>query len=325
MERNAILQIGIHHPNMPVIVTLDWLIMSIQNNSIQPYHWFQLSEKIQKSEHKIPNNKNSVIGESKKKKLENKALSFNQNPGNDASIANIPKSNALFHDYFFHIVPPSSLTDNDKYSKSTLENHILSNGGTILSNSTTSFLQQKIQQRLRIHVLHLNGDSIVEHKIICDQINQFFPNDFKDVTLIPITPVWIKVCLLISYKEKQKNKKVIQPCCTPTEYPKLFQPQIYKLHPIPHKFKVSISGFTNIERVGVIELLKFMNVPFTDTLQKNNTHLIYPNVLKEGVRKGEKFRSALDWGLFVVCLDWVYFVMENGYFVGCEDKFRYRI
>jgi len=108
----------------------------------------------------------------------------------------------------------------------------------------------------------------------------------------------------------------------------LFQPQSWKIKKLPASiaktFKVSISGFLDIHRYAVIELLKFMNIPFTDTLQKNNTHLIHPNQLKESIRNGSKFKMALEWKLFVVKLDWLYFVMQNGHTIGCEDGFAYR-
>merc|ERR1712194_594181 len=121
---------------------------------------------------------------------------------------------------------------------------------------------------------------------------------------------WIKVCLFVHNKEKQKKKHIkSQPCCNPNEHPMLFQPQSWKIKKLPASiaktFKVSISGFLDIHRYAVIELLKFMNIPFTDTLQKNNTHLIHPNQLKESVKNGSKFRMALEWKLFVVKLDWL--------------------
>ena len=94
-----------HHPNMPVIVSLDWLIMSIQNNSLQPYHWFQLSEKVQKSD-KISTNKSDVNVETKKKTLsDNKALSFSQNPGNGSSLVSPPpKANDLFQGFYVQTI-----------------------------------------------------------------------------------------------------------------------------------------------------------------------------------------------------------------------------
>ena len=122
------------------------------------------------------------------------------------------------------------------------------------------------------------------------------------------------------------------------EYPILFQPQPWTLSKFPpgitmksnKKIKVSVSGFQNSERSGIKHMLETIGATYTDNMGNKNTHLI----CKEA--KGPKYHKAIEWGLHVVTVDWLYHIIQYGYYgkdtrstseddvtgrSGCENKF----
>ena len=136
----------------------------------------------------------------------------------------------------------------------------------------------------------------------------------------PVSLVWVSACI-------EKNHRY-----EPEEYPKLFQPQTWPVRlwnhngpPVPPKKKggvegrallFSVSGFLDSSRYGIVTALREMGGPeYTENLSRRNTHLI----CKEA--RGAKYEKAVEWGLHVVSIEWLYHVMRHGYEDGSEGRF----
>lgn len=151
--------------------------------------------------------------------------------------------------------------------------------------------------------------------------------------VVPVTSVWIAACVRNGCKYN------------PEEYPLLFQPQTWPIHrlhswssrpadPIMSllgkgerkergarklnlTFLMSVTGFADSSRYGIIAMLNEIGAGFTENLSRKNTHLI----CKEG--SGQKYAKALEWGLHVVSVEWLYHVARYGYEEGSEGGFSF--
>jgi hypothetical protein len=151
------------------------------------------------------------------------------------------------------------------------------------------------------------------------------------IYVVPVSSVWVAACLRNDCKYD------------PEEYPLLFQPQTWPIRllnssssrpPDPNMlssenggrkargamksklaFLMSVTGFADSSRYGIISMLNEIGAGYTDNLSRKNTHLI----CKEG--SGQKYIKALEWGLHVVSVDWLYHVVRHGYEGGSEAGF----
>ena len=56
---------------------------------------------------------------------------------------------------------------------------------------------------------------------------------------------------------------------------------------------------------------------YTDHLSRKNTHLICKNV------GGQKYTKAVEWGMHVVSVEWLYHIVRYGYKEGLENRFSF--
>lgn len=131
--------------------------------------------------------------------------------------------------------------------------------------------------------------------------------------IVYVTHIWVQTCLAL---------KMITP---PEEFPSLFQPHLWPLQKLSIKIgktgsnsgnvgiKVAVTGFQGAERVGISRLLIAMGASYTETMGNRNTHLI----CKEAV--GPKFNKAVEWGLYVVTVEWLFHIAKFGY-NGCDGS-----
>ena len=130
------------------------------------------------------------------------------------------------------------------------------------------------------------------------------------VKVVPVNPIWVMTCAYQNIK------------CNPEDFPLLFQPQTWPIRLLPPppsdedtKFLVSVTGFVDISRYGIIHMLKSVGATYTDTLRAKNTHLI----CKEAT--GPKYTRAIEWGAHVVSVQWLYHIIQHGYKEGSEEMF----
>ena len=278
------------------------------------------------------------------------------------------KQSTIFQGDVFVVIRPHQLPSSSssssaslEYTQDEMESKITNAGGLILSKrileATKKDVVRKqqehvIQQRKRknidnnnigtatndhsdekrrYYVVSSGGHSNLHHskyhpllgelsKLLQQSSSHQFGSVNNDVSSIiePVSPIWITACIQEGY------------VYNPTEYPKLFQPQTYHLQLFPKetKFLVSVTGFIDASRYGIIWMLRSLGAEYTDSLKAKNTHLICCTTVNNDennnhnvVGGGAKYVKAKEWGLHVVTLDWLYHCIRNGYEEGCEDKF----
>lgn len=150
-----------------------------------------------------------------------------------------------------------------------------------------------------------------------------------------VTPLWVNACV--------EEGTVVRP-----EEFIFFQPLTWNMKRLPMhevvpsckeggtidskdstmKLRVAVSGFVGAEREGLLQTLQAIGAVYTNNLKISNTHLI------SKAREGAKYNRAVEWGIHVVTVDWLYHIARYGYFgkngrhgtqkgllVGCEDQF----
>ena len=271
----------------------------------------------------------------------------------------------MFQGAIFHLVSSKHDETNDTkkdqvtFDPTSIETSIVSNGGHLLSQEVANIIQSEEEamnnktRTIANNYIENNHNNDID--FICYIMNLKGPFNIQTVinespllsklfqskicTLIPVTPIWMESCLC--------NETIYQP----EEYPNLFQPQkyiMYKIIQTPSSsssfhtknnnnsnimsIKISVSGFQNpAERSGLKFMIQAIGATYTDNMGNKNTHLI----CKEA--KGPKYHKAIEWGLYVVTVDWLYHIVRYGYYgkdeadskksgdanrnKGCEEKF----
>ena len=324
-----------YHPKTPVAISPYWVIESVKETYLQPCHLYPPLEKPPP-----PLLPTSIFDSHEKPNAKVNSNDYD----NKKTTKKINQRSTLFEGTLFYIIPPATplSNDNDKmiiFDMDKVEELILSQGGILLSNQIMNSLKDNTHsssssssdaavspmiKKDKCYLVHLAGkfnleDTIQNDILITKFINVMktkFKSDNIQEFLIPVNPIWIETCTI--YHNLNKNDTQIT---SPSQYPNLFQPQsYYPLYKLPqslyHKIKVSVTGFQNTERIGIKQLLLSIGAVFTETMGNDNTHLI----CKEA--KGPKYHKAIEWGLFVIKIDWLYHIVRFGYF-GEDDTHSY--
>ncbi|KAL5525831.1 hypothetical protein ACEPAG_7168 [Sanghuangporus baumii] len=108
------------------------------------------------------------------------------------------------------------------------------------------------------------------------------------------TECWIEQCM---FEER---------ICTEDEHPAFVPLRIPTPLPGADKLMVHISGLIPSEKTPSVRLLKAIGATVTDQLSRRNTHLICP------CGSGPKFVKALEWGIPVLSLQWLFDTVKSG-------------
>ncbi|KAK1748774.1 BRCT domain-containing protein [Skeletonema marinoi] len=271
------------------------------------------------------------------------------------------KQSTIFQgDIFVVIRPqqlPSSLSASLEYTQDEMESKITNAGGLILSKRILEAMKKDVVRKQQEHAIqqrrrknndnndiattdnsdekrryyvvssggHSNSHHSKYHPLLGDlskilqQSSQLGTAGSTDLSSIiePVSPIWVTSCIQEGY------------VYNPIQYPKLFQPQTYHLRLFPKdtKFLVSVTGFVDASRYGIIWMLRSLGAEYTDSLKAKNTHLICCRTVNDEnnnrnvVGGGPKYNKAKEWGLHVVTVDWLYHCMRYGYEEGCEEQF----
>ena len=231
----------------------------------------------------------------------------------------------LFEGAIFHFVRPEIHHTNSEmiaFDTEKFEGLITTYGGHKLSKQIISALQkenttnnklssQKKQDRI-CYIVNITGN--YDHNYIISK-SKLLLKVYKEqlCTFVPVTPIWIEACISNGIESR------------PEKYPLFFQPR-WPMYTLPSdiKVKVSVTGFQNAERIGLKQMLIAIGATYTENMGRGkNTHLI----CKEA--KGPKYHKAIEWGLYVVTVDWLHHIVKNGYSGkngrvtgrGCEKNF----
>ena len=310
------------HPKGPICVTVDWILNSIffhrdRTNVamiVQPPP-FPPEPRIQQTVKPKRNRVGGGGGESS-----NNSMS-SENTTNISATGKIPESkvnttSSIFRGDVFAISlsKPTSGTLTFRYED--MESTIINNGGLLLSKSLLLAIKNDIKKAAASNTSR--GYYVVSNSWVQTDGASSLPLLVElmklGIKVVPVSLVWISSCV--------KNDRKYDP----TEYPLLFQPQTWPIRRLSKspssteigkqdKFLISVSGFVDSSRYGIISMLDEVGADFTDNLTRNNTHLI----CKEG--RGLKYTKAREWGLHIVSIEWLYHSIRYGFQKGSESKF----
>lgn len=259
------------------------------------------------------------------------------------TVAGSPSSLIFRGDVF--VIMPSPKKDDDgaqqvvHFGYEEMESTIINHGGSLLRDSNTKndvkMTAEKKENRIEIAVTPSSDnpdnnfhDRRKKYYVVSNVMTDYLPNKHLaelsnlGIDTIPVSSVWVAACVRNGCKYN------------PVEYPLLFQPQTWliRLFHSPadpttslaengrRKAKgvlVSVTGFVDSSRYGIISMLHEIGTGYTDNLSRKNTHLICKD------RSGPKYVKALEWGLHVVSIDWLYHIVRHGYENGSEDRFSF--
>lgn len=336
-KSNAIQLASDRLPSKPFLISPEWLLYS--HLSLSPVSTKKFPPYRQKKNQNNLNNQN------------------NKNENKTRKTSNTPH---IFEDMLFYVAQTTlddeNKEDNNIYgeSNSSIEKSIVSNGGTLLSNKFLDSLKTSIINSetntmescccFVIFFHSLEENYIQKFHLLKDLHNLYYssssfdrPQDQSSVNrnssnsttceFIPINPNYIASCLI------EKNADL-----NPTKFPLLFQPTTWPVLKYDHKnmkhdeekkpMMVSITGFTGAQRYGIIQLLKQIGIPYTDSLHHRNSHLICIDPPPQG-SAGAKFKYAKDYStkqrpstyIHIVTVKWLYHIMQHGYTTNCEEPF----
>mmetsp|Transcript_25585 Transcript_25585/g.61520 ORF Transcript_25585/g.61520 Transcript_25585/m.61520 type:complete len:790 (+) Transcript_25585:82-2451(+) len=288
------------HPRGPICISVDWILVCIYHNTIVS-STFPPEPQVQKLEINIRSNDST-------------------NSNNTGSVATRIKSStkskqptsSIFRGDIFAVLLKSMPGTLD-FILEEIESSIITNGGLVLSKPILSAVKKD--------VLSTPAESSTDRKYFV-VTSRWFQLDFAcpypllaelsklGIKVVLVSPVWVAACIENSCKYD------------PEDYPLLFQPQTWSIRHLnlysehgQRKFLISVTGFIDSSRYGIMSMLKEIGAEFTDNLSRKNTHLI----CKEA--QGQKYTKALEWGLHAVSIEWLYHIIRYGFQKGSEDKF----
>jgi hypothetical protein len=303
-----------HHANLPQVVSPLWVIKSYESNRLQPAGLYP------------PIRSPLFQGESRKRKA---------TPSGSSATSTF----SVFRGCLFSLVRTTPCDGDDStmdFDPKEQEAFIRAHGGQILSSNLLQALRADAQstslagdddggamrqvsaRRRACHVVCWGGPPRLETNSLVAQLKQ---NNLCEV--IPVSPIWIQTCVSM--------KKFVRP----ERVPSVFVPPTWPMRSINHKrcigkghepptipLHVSLTGFQGAEKMALIHLIGAMGGLYHDNMSNNNTHLI----CKEKAT-GLKLEKAIQWGLHVVSIEWLYHVLRHGYGgihgdkAGCEARF----
>ena len=88
------------------------------------------------------------------------------------------------------------------------------------------------------------------------------------------------------------------------------------------RLDISLTGFQGTEKAVIVNIIGAIGGLYHGNMSNVNTHLVF----KKNAT-GLKLEKAIEWGLHVVSIQWLYHILEHGYGgvdddeLGCEKKF----
>jgi len=295
------------HPKGPICVTVEWALTSI-------YHQTKIAAP------PFPPEPQSNVQLSKRKARGSSGSAGSNN--NTGSIVTKQKSNkkskqptsSIFRGDVFAIVPMKPMDGTLDFRLEDMESTIVSNAGLLLSKSLLLAIKKDAKSATALTTNPDRKYFVVSPRWCQLDCATSFPLLAElskvGIQVVPVSPVFVASCIENNYKYD------------PEEYPLLFQPQTWsiRLWKPPSekgraKFLISVTGFVDSSRYGIMSMLKEIGAAFTDNLSRKNTHLI----CKEA--QGAKYTKALEWGLHAVSIEWLYHIIRYGYGEGSEVRF----
>lgn len=278
-----------HHPRGPMAVTAEWIFSSLHNQTIKAPAFPPMPKAAQKYEEiKSYNDTNSRL------------------PGAATVKTAVLNSNVFYGD-IFAIVRPKPHDGTMSFEKAEMESLITSNGGLLLTKQLFDAIKTDIQSAYKNNTSISRNFYVVSSGGYGDhtKLNPLLADLSKlGVKFVSVTPIWVNGCIGDEVKYNAE------------EYSLLFQPQPWPIRLLPpNNFLISLTGFVDASRYGIIWMLKAIGAEYTDNLKSKNTHLICKDA------SGKKYEKACEWGLHVISVEWLHHVVRFGYRNDCEMQF----
>jgi len=291
------------HPKGPICVSVEWMLKSIFHNTIIappfPPEPQQLKRKVKGISTGSVSSNNTSVAATNKLKRKSK------------------KSKAIFRGDVFAVVPLKTVpTGTLEYNYKDVENDIVSSGGILLSKTILLAIKKDIKnmnqtdQERNYYVISPRSlpvlDSASPYPLIAEL------GKIVGINVVMVSPVWIAACI---------NDGIPH---NPEGCPLLFQPQSWsnRMLKLPKaedgtqkKFLVSVTGYVDANRYGIKSMVNEIGADWSDNLSRKNTHLICKQP------EGQKYIKALEWGVHVVSIEWLYHIVRYGYDESSEDRF----
>lgn len=262
-----------HHPNLPPLVSPLWIIDSARKDTLVPTTKYPPV----KNQHDSAQHATS--------KVSSKPMLTRSNSMPPSVLRGL-----LFA--LSRVAPPTGSLDFDSKDQ---ENLIRRHGGQLLSLKLMDAMKtdSKINgQRRKCYVVCWGGAPRLELNPFLSQLKRY---DICDMVLV--TPVWLKICISL---QKLVPPSVLSEVLVPSPWPlKMME---------ANELRVSLTGFSAIEKMALVTLMDGCRVSFSNEMTSNCTHLI----CKEKA-EGLKLQKALEWGLHIVSVDWLYYILQYGY------------
>lgn len=205
------------------------------------------------------------------------------------------------------IAPPTGAVDFDSKDQETL---IRAHGGQILTLKLMDAMKadsKNLGHRRECFVVCWGGAPRLELNPILSQMKR---HNICDLLLV--TPIWLQSCISL--------QEMVQP----SRLPEALVPRTWPFKRMEKKLdlRVSVTGFSAMEKEVLTNLMTTCGISFHNEMTISNTHLI----CKEKAT-GLKLQKALEWGLHIVSVEWLYYILQHGFNgkesskQGCEDQF----
>ena len=325
-----------HHFNFPPMVSPLWVIESYKRCTLQLVTLFPPIE-VQSLESSCRNDrtKSTMKGAKKTPKT---------------SLSSTTSTVSIFRGCLFLLVHSSALTeheqsnvansDNIKFDSKELESLIIAHGGQTLSNKLLGALRADKGKndgspRRKCHVVcwGLSPPRLESNPLV----SQLQRNDICEIILV--TPIWVQSCVTARKRIKLERmpmvlvpqswpmKSVVKVLSQPHQIERNREGIIDTSNDQPHRqerLEIALTGFQGTEKVVIIHLVEAIGGVYHDNMSNANTHLVFkknPN--------GLKLEKAIEWGLHVVSIKWLYHILKYGYGGvrkeerGCEKRFSF--
>lgn len=283
--RKAALVISSHHPNLPPMVSPRWVVDSFRKRVLIP------TAKYPPLRLNHPSVPIKSVTKSTKVSL----------PGSVESSS----SSKVFRGQLFavaRVAPPENIVDFDSKEQEIL---IRSQGGQILTPTLVNALAIDAKNgttRKKCFVVCWGGMPKLEHHPLLSQLKHNLICD-----LVLVTPIWLRTCV------------ALQKMVLPRRIPEFFVAQSWSLNDLKTaNLRVSLTGFMGSEKVAWTETMKACHIRFLSEMTSHTTHL----VCREKAT-GLKLEKAIEWGIHIVSMDWMYYILRHGYTedIDSDDRF----
>lgn len=320
------------HPKGPICVTVDWILTSIffhrertKIAMITPTPPFPPQPRIQqiiKSKRNRGGGEGGGGGESSNNSMSSENTTSGRIPESKSrTIPSTSTTSSIFRGDVFAISASKPTSGTLTFRYEDMESTIISHGGLILSKSLLLAIKNDCKKSSTFNTnrgYYVVSNSWVPTDGGASTLPLLAELSKSGIKVVPVSLVWISACV-------NNDRKY-----DPTDYPLLFQPQTWPIRRLlkshtstkmgsrkeEDRFLISVTGFVDSSRYGIMSMLDEIGADFTDNLTRKNTHLI----CKEGCQ-GLKYTKALEWGLHVVSIEWLYHIIRYGYVEGSESKF----